>query len=75
MTYKYAIDFEATEGVNVSTFELFYHTGRIYNNLILPLPFSELYQRNMKEDFSSQGGHGGSKSICNSTFMEEDSDG
>ena len=75
MTYKYAIDFEATDNINLSTFELFYHTGRIYNNLILPLPFSEVHQRNMKEDFSSHGGHGGSLSVSSSAFMEEDSDG
>lgn len=62
------------ESINLSTFELFYHSGRIYNNLILPLPFSEAYQRNMKEDFSSYGGPGANRSISSSTFMEEDSD-
>jgi hypothetical protein len=48
ITYKYEIDFEATESINLSTFELFYHTNRIYNNLILPLPFAEVHHRNMK---------------------------
>lgn len=48
MTYKYAIDFEATAGVSMSVFELFYHTGRVYNNLILPLPFSETHHASMK---------------------------
>lgn len=76
MTYKYAIDFEPTDLITVSTFELFYHTGKIYNNLILPVPFAEVNSKSMQEDFSSYSGgtigtvatHGTNKS--DSTFME-----
>jgi hypothetical protein len=71
MTYKYAIDFEPTDNIQVSTFELFYQTGKIYNNLILPVGFVEGNSRMMREDFSS---YGGNTKKSEATFMEEGED-